>query len=116
MWNCGSASTETGIGISFGKPPPVFRAFAQVDSSSTRTFGGNRTGDQHLNRQLGSMLDGCTNPWLEITMNQGAASTISLLVRSGFRRPSPNRNVAGILPGTGARNQHHGCPCVCVDD
>ena len=35
---------DTGIGIPLGNQEHVFRAFAQADSSSTRTFGGTGLG------------------------------------------------------------------------
>jgi len=70
---------DTGIGIPLAKQQHVFRAFAQADSSSTRTFGGTGLG-LTISSQLVQMMRG--RIWLE--SEPGRGSTFHFTVRLGI--------------------------------
>ena len=69
---------DTGIGIPLSKQKHVFSAFAQADSSSTRTFGGTGLG-LSISSQLVEMMGG--KIWLE--SDEGAGSTFHFTVCLG---------------------------------
>ena len=69
---------DTGIGIPLGKQQHVFSAFAQADSSSTRTFGGTGLG-LTISSQLVEKMGG--RIWLE--SEEGIGSTFHFTVRLG---------------------------------
>jgi PAS domain S-box-containing protein len=70
--------TDTGIGIPLSKQKHVFSAFAQADSSSSRTFGGTGLG-LTISSQLVGMMGG--KIWLE--SEEGIGSTFHFIVRLG---------------------------------
>jgi two-component system sensor histidine kinase/response regulator len=74
---------DTGIGIPLGKQQHVFSAFAQADSSSTRTFGGTGLG-LTISSQLVQMMGG--EIWL--VSQEGVGSTFHFTVRLGVA-PDP---------------------------
>ncbi len=69
---------DSGIGIPISKQKYVFSAFAQADSSSTRTFGGTGLG-LTISSQLVEMMGG--KIWLE--SEEGKGSTFHFTVRLG---------------------------------
>ena len=69
---------DTGIGIPLNKQQHVFSAFAQADSSSTRTFGGTGLG-LTISSQLVEKMGG--RIWLE--SEEGTGSTFHFTVRLG---------------------------------
>jgi PAS domain S-box-containing protein len=70
---------DTGIGIPLAKQQHVFRAFAQADGSSTRTFGGTGLG-LTISSQLVQMM--CGRIWLK--SEPGRGSTFHFTVRLGI--------------------------------
>jgi len=69
---------DTGIGIPVSKQKHVFNAFAQVDNSSTRTFGSTGLG-LTISSQLVERMGG--KIWLE--SEEGSGSTFHFAVRLG---------------------------------
>ena len=87
---------DTGIGIPLDKQQHVFRAFAQADSSSTRTFGGTGLG-LTISSQLVEMMGG--RIWVE--SEPGAGSTFHFTVRFGLTSQVAVSGAAGpaVPPG-----------------
>jgi PAS domain S-box-containing protein len=79
---------DTGIGIPLSKQKHVFRAFAQADSSSTRTFGGTGLG-LTISSQLVEMMGG--KIWLE--SEEGTGSTFHFTVRLGALQARPEERL-----------------------
>jgi PAS domain S-box-containing protein len=66
---------DTGIGIPLSKQQHVFKAFAQADTSSTRTFGGTGLG-LTISSQLVEMMGG--RIWLESEEGRGSIFHVTL--------------------------------------
>jgi CheY-like chemotaxis protein len=79
---------DTGIGIPVSKQKHVFSAFAQADSSSTRTFGGTGLG-LTISSQLVEMMGG--KIWLE--SEEGKGSTFHFTVRLGSIQARPEEKL-----------------------
>jgi CheY-like chemotaxis protein len=75
---------DTGIGIPLGQQQHVFSAFAQVDCSSTRMFGGTGLG-LTISSQLVEMMGG--RMWLESEV--GIGSTFHFTAREGIAPSRP---------------------------
>ncbi|TWU17216.1 Signal transduction histidine-protein kinase BarA [Novipirellula galeiformis] len=87
---------DTGIGIPYEKQKKVFDAFSQVDSSTTRRFGGTGLG-LTISRRLIEMMGG--QVWLQST--PGVGTTFHFLVQFDIaadqtpRRPAELSRLAG---------------------
>ena len=96
------AVADTGIGIPEDKRAVIFDAFAQGDSSTTRTFGGTGLG-LAIASELVSLMGGTM--WLDSEVNAG--STFHFTARFQRQRADTPRDAAPDL---------HFLPVLAVDD
>ncbi|HVH26868.1 MAG TPA: response regulator [Vicinamibacterales bacterium] len=97
--------SDTGIGIPEDKRAHIFEAFAQADTSTTRSFGGTGLG-LSIATELVSLLGGTM--WLESEVNHG--STFHFTAR--FGRPADAHVADRVDPGPTLR----GLQVLVVDD
>ncbi len=95
---------DTGIGISPEKQAPIFNAFTQADSSTTRQYGGTGLG-LAISKRLVEMMGG--RIWLESVAHQGSTFSFTTPVTVAQNRPDPARADASGLRGV---------PVLIVDD
>jgi len=95
---------DTGIGIPWDKQQYIFEAFAQVDSSTTRRFGGTGLG-LTISARLVAMMRG--RIWVESELGKG--STFHFTARFGKAK-------AGAAPKKTSPVTLHGVPVLIVDD
>ncbi|SPE22082.1 putative Histidine kinase [Acidobacteriia bacterium SbA2] len=95
---------DTGIGIPWDKQQFIFEAFAQVDSSTTRRFGGTGLG-LTISARLVAMMRG--RIWVESELGKG--STFHFTARFG-------RAKAGVAPKKTSPVSLHGVLVLIVDD
>lgn len=81
------AIKDTGIGIAQNKIQKLFKPFSQVDTSTTRKFGGTGLG-LVISKQLIEMMDG--EIWVESELGQG--STFHFFIRLEADEPSDQTN------------------------
>jgi PAS domain S-box-containing protein len=98
------AVRDTGIGIPWDKRQYIFEAFAQVDSSTTRRFGGTGLG-LTISARLVAMMQG--RIWVE--SDYGKGSIFHFTARFG-------RAQAGAAPKKTSPVTLHGVPVLIVDD
>ena len=98
------AVCDTGIGIPRDKQEVIFEAFAQVDSSTTRRFGGTGLG-LTISARLVAMMHG--RMWVE--SEPGKGSTFHFTVRLGGAK-------AGAQPKKAAPVTLRAVPILIVDD
>jgi signal transduction histidine kinase/ActR/RegA family two-component response regulator len=77
------AVVDTGIGIPLDRQQAVFRAFTQVDSSTTRRYGGTGLG-LTISRNLVAMMGG--RLWVESEVNRG--STFQFTTKVALPQPA----------------------------
>jgi PAS domain S-box-containing protein len=74
--------SDTGIGIEEGESEQLFKAFSQVDNSSTRKYSGTGLGlviSNHLAREMGSSIG--------FTSVYGQGSTFSFALKTQYTEP-----------------------------
>ena len=99
------AVSDTGIGVADDKRSVIFDAFAQADTSTTRSFGGTGLG-LSIATELVSLMGGTM--WLESEVARG--STFHFTAR--VKRPEQAGAAAGVEPVVVL----HGLPVLIVDD
>ena len=89
--------SDTGIGIPLEKQQIIFESFAQVDSSTTRRFGGTGLG-LTISRQLVELMGG--RMWLESELGKGSRFHFTCNFRKQTAAMSPQERIAAqSLPG-----------------
>jgi signal transduction histidine kinase len=86
---------DTGIGIPADKIDRLFEAFSQVDSSTTRKYGGSGLG-LVICEKLVNLMGGSI--WVESLSGEGTTFTFTLLTKPGVEgmRTYVNNNMAGL--------------------
>lgn len=79
LWRLHFTVRDTGIGIPLEKQPRLFRAFEQVDSSTTRQYGGTGLG-LVICKQLVQLMGG--DIWVDSEAGQGSAFHFTIVTKS----------------------------------
>ncbi len=98
------AVSDTGIGIPAGKLESIFGSFTQVDSSTTRKYGGTGLG-LTISKKLVEMMGG--RIWVESTEGQGSTFRFDVSFTRGKALPAATRAHSADL---------HGARVLVVDD
>ncbi len=97
---------DTGIGIPDDKLSSLFKAFSQVDSSTTRKYGGTGLG-LIISERLVKLMGG--NLWVESCLGEGSTFNFTIKSKKSDKQPEITR----LLPGISSL---HGKRVLLVDD
>jgi len=89
-WLFSCVISDTGIGIAQSKLATLFESFSQVDSSTTRKYGGTGLG-LTIAKQLCLLMDG--NISVNSTVNQGSQFSIQIKLQSSSKQPKDILNI-----------------------
>ena len=92
--------SDTGIGIPPEKQASIFSPFTQVDSSTTRKYGGTGLG-LTISRRLASLMGGST--WLESKPGHGSQFHFTSRFEVSSKRPSGD-SIQSAAPLQGLRD------------
>lgn len=82
---------DTGIGIPADQTDYIFRAFSQVDASTTRNYGGTGLG-LAISKNIVEMMNGR----IDVQSEPGQGSIFTFTAK--FQRPAPSENKSPMLP------------------
>lgn len=96
----GFSVKDTGIGIPSDKISGLFKAFSQVDSSTTRKYGGTGLG-LIISERLVNLMGG--NLWVESRLGEGSTFNFTIKAKKSNKQSETSQILPGILSLDGKR-------------